>query len=98
MRFLYFGSLFLSDGDIEKRKNKYSGQRSPSPTNKIFNASSGMSSMTSNMSSPTLPLPSRTAKLPPETNAKLMFFTMLGLLKLGETDKKGKILTDTGCH
>ena len=33
-------------------------------------------------------LPSKAAKLPPETNAKLMFFTMLGLLKLGETDKK----------
>ena len=85
----------LSDVEIakfEKRKNKYGGDRSPSPTNTDPNAGSGIASstMVSNMSSPALPFPSRTGKLPPETNAKLMFFTMLGLLKLGETDKKGK--------
>ena len=55
-------------------------ERSPSPTQ-----------MGSKSSLPTLPIPSEATKLPPDSNAKLMFFTMLGLNKTREDEKKGKI-------
>ena len=71
---------------LERRKKRYYGHdRSPSP-NTIFGS---VPCRPERPSSPDLPLPSKHGKLPPDSNAKLMFFTMLGLLKLGETDKKG---------
>ena len=61
---------------LERRKVRYK-ERSPSPSHG------------NNTILPTLPLPSGTVKLPPDSNAKLMFFTMMGLCKVHEDEKKG---------
>ena len=74
----------FTEADKEEKRDYPSIRQSlPSPSKLVLETSSPVKPP-----SPTLPLPSRTTKLPPETNAKLMFFTMLGLLKLGDTDKK----------
>ena len=62
---------------LEKRRMRYR-ERSPSPTQ-----------LGSKSSLPTLPIPSDATKLPPDSNAKLMFFTMLGLNRTREDEKKG---------
>ena len=75
---------------LEKRRMRYR-ERSPSPTQ-----------LGSKSSLPTLPIPSDATKLPPDSNAKLMFFTMLGLNRTREDEKKGNktrhVFTKVFCH
>ena len=69
---------------LERRKMRYK-ERSPSPNNTTL--LSGNRAI-----SPLLPMPTSTVKLPPDSNAKLMFFTMLGLCKIQDDEKKGMYL------
>eukprot|EP00093_Oithona_nana_P009690 09690.XXX_100982_99262_1 [CDS] Oithona nana genome sequencing. len=88
LRYFRLGNRKRHEEKAGKRDYPSSRLRSPSPFKSLFEATTRPTVSASKPPSPTLPLPSRTTKLPPETNAKLMFFTMLGLLKLGDTDKK----------